>query len=121
MTDTGRRSTDLDERTIAVLKAWRRRQREERDNDLVFPRPEGTPTSPTRSPSPSTVSSRAPRSHEPTSLLRHTHTSVLLKAGVPVKVVSERLGHANPAFTITVYQHIIPGMQADAATVFRTT
>ncbi len=31
-----------------------------------------------------------------------------------MKVVSERLGHANPAFTITVYQH----MQADAATVF---
>jgi integrase len=50
--------------------------------------------------------------------LRHTHASILLKAGVPVKVVSERLGHANPAFTITVYQHIIPGMQADAATVF---
>jgi hypothetical protein len=39
-------------------------------------------------------------------------------AGVPVKVVSERLGHASPAFTISVYQHVIPGMQADAATVF---
>lgn len=35
-----------------------------------------------------------------------------------MKVVSERLGHANPAFTITVYQHIIPGVQADVATVF---
>lgn len=35
-----------------------------------------------------------------------------------MKVVSERLGHANPAFTITVYPHIIPGMQADAASVF---
>jgi hypothetical protein len=35
-----------------------------------------------------------------------------------VKVVSERLGHANPAFTITVYQHVMPGMQADGATVF---
>ena len=50
--------------------------------------------------------------------LRHTHASILLKAGAPVKVVSERLSHANPAFTITVYQHIIPGMQADAATAF---
>jgi integrase len=39
-------------------------------------------------------------------------------AGVPVKVVSERLGHASPALTISVYQHVIPGMQADAATVF---
>lgn len=35
-----------------------------------------------------------------------------------MKVVSERLGHASPAFTMTVYQHIVPGMQADAATVF---
>jgi hypothetical protein len=42
----------------------------------------------------------------------------VLKAGVAVKVASERLGHANPAFTITVHQHIIPGMQADAPTVF---
>jgi integrase len=54
-TDTGRRSIDLDERTIAVLKAWRKRQCDERelvgpaayqDGDLVFPRPDGAPTNP---------------------------------------------------------------------------
>jgi integrase len=28
--------------------------------------------------------------------LRHTHATLLLKAGVPIKVVSERLGHATP-------------------------
>ncbi len=39
-------------------------------------------------------------------------------AGVPVKVVSERLGHANAAFTMSVYQHVLPGMQAEAAAVF---
>src|SRR5437870_7551013 len=50
--------------------------------------------------------------------LRHTHATLLLRAGVPVKVVSERLGHANPAFTLTVYQHVIPGMQEEAATLF---
>jgi integrase len=50
--------------------------------------------------------------------LRHTHASILLKAGVPVKVVSERLGHSSPAFTMTVYQHVLPGMQADAAATF---
>lgn len=32
-----------------------------------------------------------------------------------MKVVSERLGHSSPAFTMTVDQHVIPGMQADAA------
>ena len=34
---------------------------------------------------------------------------------MPVKVVSERLGHGNIAFTIETYQHVLPGMQADAA------
>jgi integrase len=36
-------------------------------------------------------------------------------AGVPVKVVSERLGHASVAFTMDVYSHVLPGMQEDAA------
>jgi integrase len=50
--------------------------------------------------------------------VRHTHGTLLIAAGVPVKVVSERLGHATPAFTIDTYQHVLPGMQADAARVF---
>ena len=50
--------------------------------------------------------------------LRHTHATVLLRAGVPVKVVSERLGHASPGVTLNVYQHVFPGMQAEAAEVF---
>ena len=50
--------------------------------------------------------------------LRHTHATLLLKAGVPVKVVSERLGHANVAFTMAIYQHVLPGMQAAAAATF---
>jgi hypothetical protein len=55
---------------------------------------------------------------KPVPNLRHTHATLLLRAGVPVKVVSERLGHANPAFTMTVYQHVIPGMQEEAASLF---
>lgn len=50
--------------------------------------------------------------------LRHTHATLLLKAGVPLKVVSERLGHSSPAFTMAVYQHVLPGMQRDAADTF---
>ncbi len=30
----------------------------------------------------------------------HAHGTLLIRAGGPVKVVSERLGHNNPAFTI---------------------
>jgi integrase len=33
-------------------------------------------------------------------------------------VVSERLGHASPGFTLNVYQHVLPGMQAEAAATF---
>jgi len=43
---------------------------------------------------------------------------LLLKAGVPIKVVSERLGHSTPAFTMATYQHVLPGMQRDAADTF---
>jgi integrase len=50
--------------------------------------------------------------------LRHTHATLMIAAGVPVKVVSERLGHSSPAFTQTVYQHVVPGMQSDAAAAF---
>ena len=41
-----------------------------------------------------------------------------IKEGVPLKVVSERLGHANVACTIQTYQHVLPGMQADAARLY---
>lgn len=50
--------------------------------------------------------------------LRHTHASLMLKERVPIKVVSERLGHATPGFTMATYQHVLPGMQADAAQIF---
>jgi hypothetical protein len=35
-----------------------------------------------------------------------------------VKVVSERLGHAHIAHTIQTYQHLLPGMGADAARTY---
>ena len=47
--------------------------------------------------------------------LRHTHATIALRAGIPTKVISERLGHENPAFTLEQYAHVIPGMQAEAA------
>ncbi len=47
--------------------------------------------------------------------LRHTYASISLQAGVPAKVVSERLGHATVSFTEDVYQHLMPGLAEDAA------
>lgn len=39
-------------------------------------------------------------------------------AGVPVKVVQERLGHATSAITQDLYGHVVPGLHAQAASVF---
>ena len=47
--------------------------------------------------------------------LRHTMATLMLAAGEHPKVVSERLGHSNPSFTLTVYSHVLPGMHEDAS------
>ena len=50
--------------------------------------------------------------------LRHTHAALLVAAGVPIEVASERLGHAHPGFTMHIYQHLLLGIGAAAATQF---
>lgn len=47
--------------------------------------------------------------------LRHSHITSLLRAGVNAKVVSERVGHASVAITLSLYAHALPDMQAEAA------
>ena len=42
----------------------------------------------------------------------------MLKQGVPPKIVSERLGHANVSFTLDTYSHVLPGLQQAAARGF---
>jgi hypothetical protein len=51
--------------------------------------------------------------------LRHACASLLLAAGTDVKVVSERLGHGSTSFTMDTYQHVLPGLQQDAANRLR--
>lgn len=51
--------------------------------------------------------------------LRHTHATLLLQQGVNIKVVAERLGHANATMTMNVYFHVMPDMQ-EAAVVALT-
>jgi integrase len=47
--------------------------------------------------------------------LRHAHATHLLASGVHPKVASERLGHSKVGITLDLYSHVLPGMQADAA------
>lgn len=47
--------------------------------------------------------------------LRHTHATQLLLAGVDMRTVQERLGHADVATTLRHYGHVLPGRDAAAA------
>ena len=49
---------------------------------------------------------------------RHSHASLMLKAGIHPKVVQERLSHATISTTLDTYSHVIPGLQAAAAQRF---
>jgi integrase len=46
--------------------------------------------------------------------LRHTAATLALSSGVPIKVISEQLGHASSALTMDVYSHVSPDMQEEA-------
>jgi integrase len=43
--------------------------------------------------------------------MRHTHATLLLAAGTPIKAVSERLGHSKTSITLDTYAHALPDMQ----------
>jgi integrase len=47
--------------------------------------------------------------------LRHNAASLMLNNGVPVIVVSRRLGHSQPSITLDVYGHMIPSIHREMA------
>lgn len=49
---------------------------------------------------------------------RHSHASILIAAGVPVPVVTQRLGHSKTSTTVNIYAHALPGQQKAAAIKF---
>jgi integrase len=118
------RTIDLDPGTVAMLRSHRTAQLEERmawggawaDTGLVFNREDGTALHP------QTVTWHLRRLSRMAGVptirvhdLRHTHATLGLAAGVPAKVMQERLGHSSSQITTDLYQHVIPGMGADAA------
>ena len=49
---------------------------------------------------------------------RHSHASLMLKAGTHPKIVQERLGHSSIGITLDTYSHIAPRLQEAAADRF---
>jgi integrase len=123
-TERSRRVVALDVETVAVLRVHRTRQLEERlalgtgyrDNGLVYATVAGHELHPDN------VTNAFDRHVKAAGLprirlhdLRHSAATLLLEEGVPLKVVSERLGHSSIAITGDLYQHVTEHMQAEAA------
>lgn len=120
-----RRVIALDTGTIAALKEHRRRQNEERlmagdawaKFDLVFTNAIGDPVNPatfTRWTKQQATQAGVPPL-TPHNAARHGWATLALTAGVPPKVVQERLGHSSISITMDRYSHVIEGMDRAAA------
>lgn len=115
-TATARRKISL--HTIAMNALERRKQIAERvgPDDLVFTTTVGTPVDRNvfrnRHFVPLLTAAGVPiiSFHE----LRHSFATLQLQLGQPTKVISEILGHSNPAITVRIYQHVLDDMH-DAA------
>jgi integrase len=123
-TDAAYRTIVLGDELADVLRAHHRRQAEERlrlgpmwvDSDTVFPAVDGQPLNPGQA---SKGFTRATAAAGLPAIglhgLRHTHATMLLRAGVPITAVSQRLGHEDPSITLSTYAHAIPADDALAA------
>jgi integrase len=129
----GRAKTRYSRRTIALpavakeaLEAHLMRQHEERsllgdswqDHDLVFCNENGERLPTSRLDAVGWYGRLLKRAGLPSIRfhdLRHTAATLLLARGVNVKVVSELLGHSSVAVTLSLYGHVLPHMQREAA------
>jgi integrase len=115
------RTVGLDGDTITMLRAWKETQSAEvaefgAKATLVFTEVDGSMIHPQTlngrfAAAATGAKARAIGLHG----MRHTHATLALEAGVPLKVVSERLGHASVQVTADTYQHALEHLQHDAA------
>jgi len=126
------RTITIDAELMEVLRAHRKAQAEQRlamgpawkRNDLVICTYEGGVRRPSRLSYDFTAVARMLEEDGALSTtgatfhtLRHTNATLLLQAGVPVRVVSQRLGHKRVEITLGIYAHALPGQDEDAAEV----
>lgn len=124
-TGRSRRRIALDPGTVAMLRRHRAAQAKQRlmfgagwtDSGCVFTGPTGAPLHPDSvgQAFERVAVAKAGRPRLTLHGLRHSHCTHLLVAGVDVKTVSERMGHASVAFTLDTYGHVMPGSQEAAA------
>ena len=126
-TARSRRQVSITEEVVDVLHQVRGQQMVRRmalgspwqDNGFVFTKPDGSPLDPEKvTKAFAKVAKEAGFSGIRLHDLRHSHASLMLKAGASPKAISERLGHASISITMDVYAHLLPGIQEEAAQRF---
>ncbi len=87
--------------------------------DLIFAEPDGAPLKPNSISASVSALFKRLKIPKPKGaslhLLRHSHGSHLLAAGMELPAVSERLGHSSVMVTATVYSHRLTGRDQEAA------
>ncbi len=121
---SSRRTIAIDKKTTDLLKLQRLSVLERKlkdinyvDNDLVFPGENGNPRNPdwvTKMANEYGKKAGLPKGFNFHSL-RHTHATLLLKAGVHFKIVQSRLGHASFKQTMDTYSHVTPDLDYNVA------
>lgn len=48
-------------------------------------------------------------------MLRHSHISLLIEMGIPIKTIMERVGHSNEQMILQIYSHVTKKMEEDLA------
>ena len=126
-TESGRRTVDLDDGTVQVLREHKQRQAERRDRigemyvdkGRVFADDLGNWISPKRLyDTVKRYGRRVGRPEMTVRSLRHFHASLMLQSGQNIVVVSKRLGHSSVSMTLDIYAHLLPGWQKQAAEAF---
>lgn len=117
-----RRTVPLTETALAALRVHELHQAQEqmrsgkRRRGLVFATPKGEPVHGTSALRDLKKDLKAARLPEVTvHQLRHSAASVMLEAGVPLKLVSDVLGHSTIRITADLYSHVSPGTAREAA------
>ena len=124
-TARGNRTIAIGPTTLAALRAWKKTQTAERlqmgagwrgEHGLVVTNVDGS------APNPEAFSNLFAKLVRAAGLppirlhdLRHSYATAALAAGVPVKVLSQRIGHADVGVTLTIYAHVMPGDDEEAA------
>ncbi len=126
-TEKSKATISLTPSTVTLLENYKQRRageyllmgKELSDADLAFCRVDGTPILP------NCITEYwrrfADRIGMPDIRLhdaRHTHATLMIKQGVNIKVVQERLRHTRIETTLGIYSHVLPGMQEEAAKIF---